>query len=125
MKILIADDELLIRKTLYKVFERQGHEVQAVADGEEALKIWPEFRPELVILDVLMPKVGGVEVLETLKVSDPEVLEATAVMMISAYSAGGTKEDFVEIGASDFVRKPFEDIYSFTHHCLRLVKEKE
>lgn len=123
MKILIADDELLIRKTLHKVFERQGHEVKSVADGDEALQLWPSFQPQLVILDVLMPNVGGVEVLEKIKGLGFLDSKDLAVVMISAYSAGGTKEDFILKGATDFVRKPFDDVYDFAKHCLDLVKE--
>lgn len=120
LKILIVDDELLIRKSLQRVFEKQGHEVYLAEDGEPAIKIWDEVRPELVILDVLMPKVGGVEVLNTLKKSKPELLNIP-IVVISAYSAGGTKEDFTKLGAKDFIRKPFDDVYEFVRYCVDLV----
>lgn len=123
MKVLVVDDELLIRKTLKKIFEKMGHEAQVAADGKQALELWPEFSPDLIILDVLMPHLGGVEVLNAIKEKQPELL-ASPVVMISAYSAGGTKEDFVKMGATDFIRKPFEDVREFAQHCLDLVGVK-
>lgn len=116
MKVLIADDEILIRKTLKKVFEQKGCQVVICADGKEAMEQWKTFRPDLVILDVIMPNMGGVEVLENLKISGDEA--NAKIIVISAYSAGGTKEEFLKLGAVDFVRKPFENIFSFVDHCL-------
>lgn len=119
MKILVADDELLIRKTLKKVFEQKGYEVLMCADGQEALEKWPSFQPDLVILDVLMPNKGGVDVLK--EMANHKDFAKSKVVMISAYSAGGTKEDFLKMGAVDFVRKPFENIFSFADHCLDFI----
>lgn len=124
LNIMIVDDELLIRKTLHRVFSRNGHNVMALADGQEALENWPDFVPDLVILDVLMPKIGGVEVIQTMKAEHPELLAQATIVMISAYSAGGTKEDFVKLGATDFQRKPFEDVHAFVHHCIILAGGK-
>lgn len=122
MKVLIVDDELLIRKTLQKVFEKKGHQAKMAVDGRDALEIWADFQPDLVILDVLMPNLGGVEVLQKIKSSDLGLLQS-AIVMISAYSAGGTREDFIKLGALDFVRKPFEDVFQFADHCISLVGE--
>lgn len=119
MKILVADDELLIRKTLKKVFEQKGFEVLICADGQQALDQWTDFNPDLVILDVLMPNKGGVEVLK--EISGVKSFEKAKIVVISAYSAGGTKEEFLKMGAIDFIRKPFENIFSFADHCLEFV----
>lgn len=119
MNILIADDELLIRKTLKKVFEQKGFKVLMCADGQEALDQWVAFEPDLVILDVIMPIKGGVDVLK--EVQGQKDLEKAKIIVISAYSAGGTKEEFLKLGAVDFVRKPFENIFAFADHCLDYV----
>ena len=119
MKILVADDELLIRKTLKKVFEQKGFEVLMCADGQEALNQWSSFRPDLVILDVLMPNKGGVDVLK--EMAGTEDFTRAKVIMISAYSAGGTKEEFLKMGAVDFIRKPFDNIFGFADRCLEYV----
>ncbi len=116
MKVLIADDELLIRKTLKRVFEKKQCEVLMCADGQEAIDHWTTFKPDLVVLDVIMPNKGAVEVLKDSK----DFLSQTNVkiVIISAYSAGGTREEFLKMGAVDFIRKPFEDIFAFADHCL-------
>lgn len=119
MNILIADDELLIRKTLKKVFEQKGFKVLMCADGQEALDQWIAFEPDLVILDVIMPIKGGVDVLK--EVQGQKDFEKAKIIVISAYSAGGTKEEFLKMGAVDFVRKPFENIFAFADHCLDCV----
>jgi DNA-binding response OmpR family regulator len=119
VNILIADDELLIRKTLKKVFEQKGFNVLMCADGQEALDQWVAFEPDLVILDVIMPLKGGVDVLK--EVQGHKDYEKAKIIVISAYSAGGTKEEFLKMGAVDFVRKPFENIFAFVDHCLDFV----
>ncbi len=119
MKILIADDELLIRKTLKKVFEQKGFEVLICADGQEALDQWSDFNPDLVILDVIMPQKGGLDVLK--EIEGQKNFEKAKIVVISAYSAGGTKEEFLKLGAVDFIRKPFENIFVFADHCLDYV----
>lgn len=119
MKILIADDELLIRKTLKKVFEQKGFEVLMCADGKEAIDKWLNFNPDLVILDVIMPNMGGVDVLKF--IAQDQSFQNSKIIMISAYSAGGTKEEFLKLGATEFIRKPFENIFAFADHCVSFV----
>lgn len=119
MKILIADDELLIRKTLKKVFEQKGFDVLICEDGQKALDQWQSFDPDLVILDVIMPLKGGVDILK--EIEGDKDFEKAKIVMISAYSAGGTKEEFLKMGAVDFIRKPFENIFAFADHCLTYV----
>lgn len=119
MKILIADDELLIRKTLKKVFEQKGFEVLMCADGKEAIDQWLNFNPDLVILDVIMPNMGGVDVLKF--IAQEQGFQNSKIIMISAYSAGGTKEEFLKLGATEFIRKPFENIFDFADHCMSFV----
>ncbi len=119
MNILIADDELLIRKTLKKVFEQKGFNVLMCADGKEAIDQWLGFKPDLVILDVIMPNMGGVDVLKY--ITKNEKFQNSKIIIISAYSAGGTKEEFLKLGATEFVRKPFENVFNFADHCLSLL----
>lgn len=115
---MLVDDELLIRKTLQKVFLSRGHEVLSFSDGKEALDRWLDFKPDLVILDVLMPQKGGVEVLKELSLICPEELVRSVIIMISAYSAGERREDFIELGANGFFRKPFDNVFNFVDQCL-------
>lgn len=115
MKILIADDELLIRKTLKKVFEQMGHEVKIFENGSAAIESWPDFQPDLAILDVIMPIEGATDILKYL--NENSQLLSTKIIIISAYSAGGTKEEFLKMGAVDFIRKPFDNVFDFAKLC--------
>lgn len=100
--ILIVDDEKTVRKTLKDVLEFEGYKVDEAEDGAKALKMLDEFDYDLVLCDVKMPKVGGMEVLAKTMEAAPE----TQFIMISGH---GTVENAVEAtkkGAFDFIPKP-------------------
>ena len=80
-QVLIADDEATIRHVLRQLLERAGHEVVAASDGVEALALFEKNRPDLVLLDIMMPGLNGFEVCEKLK-SDPEH-RLTPVIMVT------------------------------------------
>ena len=105
MKVLIVDDEPLVRRSLEKVFQKAGHEVQVAADGDEGLKAWNEFNPEGVVLDVLMPGLTGPEVIAEIK-----EVGKTAIVLISAYSGDYDLDSVKKLGADIFIEKPFDDI---------------
>ena len=67
----LADDELAIRHVFTKLLQKEGHEVIPATNGQEAVDLFDEHRPDLVLLDVMMPKLNGFEVCEHIK-SDPE-----------------------------------------------------
>lgn len=105
MKVLIIDDEPLVRRSLEKVFLKSGHEVECASDGNEGLLKWKNFQPEGVIIDVLMPGLSGPEVISEVK-PDPQI----AVILISAYSGDYDLDSVKQLGADSFVEKPFESI---------------
>lgn len=107
MKVLIVDDEPLVRRSLKRAFEAKGHEVVDAVDGRTALKIWLEFLPDVVLLDVLMPGLSGPEVLRQL---GPDRGLAKVILM-SAYSGDYNLETAQKIGADLFHPKPFEDVF--------------
>ncbi len=109
MRILVADDEKLKRVTLAHDLEAQGHEVVTAADGAEALKRIEAERFDVVVTDLKMPKVDGIELLRRIKgnhLADAEVIIMTAYGSIPLAVEAG------KLGAYDFVTKPFrnEDI---------------
>ena len=100
--VLIADDHPVVVEMVGKLLERQGHEVVRAADGQEALKAAYDRKPDLVILDVEMPKLDGWAVLSRLR----EVSEVP-VLMLTADDAEMHKVRGLREGADDYVTKPF------------------
>lgn len=106
MKVLIVDDEPLVRRALSRAFEASGHEIRQAASGEEALRVWQEFAPDVVLLDVIMPGLTGPQVLE--EVTDPR---ATVILM-SAFSGDQEVHTGEGARAKHFLAKPFTDIFA-------------
>lgn len=122
MKILIVDDEPLVRKSLGRACKARGHEVIEAADGQEGLARWREVKPDLVFLDVLMPGLSGPEVLQAIAQDPVAAGEVRArVILISAYSGEHNVETAQQIGADLFVPKPFEDIFAVVARAENLV----
>ena len=82
MKILVVDDELLIRTALARAGELKGHLVKTAEDGPSALKLWKQFNPDVVFLDVLLPRLSGPAVLNSLSLHKAP---HTKVIMMSAH----------------------------------------
>jgi DNA-binding NtrC family response regulator len=103
-KILIVDDELIMRESLSGWLERDGHEVAMAASGEEALETLKDTRFDILLVDIKMEGMSGLEVLKQVKESDPEV----EIVMITAYGSIATAIDAMKSGAYDYLLKPFE-----------------
>ena len=103
-KIMIVDDERLVRWSLRQKCEEWGYQVVEADCGEVALKLAQRESPDLVLLDVRMPDLTGIEVLDELKKSD----EARAVIMITADPQLDDVKAALKLGAYDFVGKPIE-----------------
>jgi DNA-binding NtrC family response regulator len=110
MRILIADDEKIKRVTLADDLTSQGHDVVAVADGEQALGELEQTRFDVVVTDLKMPKVDGLELLKRIKQGRWPDME---VIMMTAYGSIPVAVEAVKSGAYDFITKPFrnEDIF--------------
>jgi len=104
-KILIIEDEAEIVKMLTRILEKQGYEVASACDGLEGLAKVKSYKPELVLLDVNMPKVDGLQVLELLKTS-PETSQIP-VVMCTARAKIDDVEGALGIGADGYIAKPF------------------
>ena len=108
-KLLIADDELGIRRLVRMTLESDQYEIIEAADAQEALGMARAHRPELVLLDVMMPKGTGFDVCRALK-QDPETKDITVVML----TARSQKSDVAEgevAGADDYFTKPFSPVH--------------
>lgn len=107
-KLLIADDEAAIRTLVRMTLDGPTCEIFEAGDGQEALKLVYEHRPALVLLDVSMPKMSGLEVCEAIK-QDPE-LASTVVLMLTARAQEIDLTLAEEAGADGYFTKPFSPI---------------
>lgn len=101
-RILIVDDEPQLQKTIRAYLEREGYAVESAADGHAALEAAAAFRPDLVILDVMLPGLGGFMVLETLRRQSD-----VYVLMLTARADEIDKVMGLTLGADDYMTKPF------------------
>ncbi|MFC2074677.1 sigma-54-dependent transcriptional regulator [Bdellovibrionota bacterium] len=103
-KILVVDDDASIREFLEIMLKRDNYEVKTAINGEKA---WKQFQKEsfdVVITDMQMPKMSGIELLEKIKESNPE----TVVLVITAFGSTETAVDAMRLGAFDYIAKPFK-----------------
>jgi len=115
-KILVVDDEPMIVRLMEFILARQGHEMLIAVNGEEALQKIRAHQPDLVLLDIMMPRIDGYEVAQQLR-ANPE----TASLPIIMLSAKAQEEDIrrgAEVGVDAYVTKPFSP-----EHLVRVVTE--
>ncbi len=102
--LLIVDDEPGMRQLLSHVFGRAGHAVRAAENGTKALELLKQAPADLVISDVKMPDMNGIELLRRLR----EFLPDAAVVMMTAFATVETAREAFKLGADDFIQKPFD-----------------
>ncbi|MEX0718451.1 MAG: response regulator [Planctomycetaceae bacterium] len=102
-KILLIEDDREISSTIHGVLEAAGYEVAAAPNGVEGQKLVESGRPDLVITDMMMPRMGGFPILEFLRTLD----EPPKVIMITANEGGRHKAYAEMLGVADYIRKPF------------------
>jgi two-component system, OmpR family, response regulator MprA len=103
VRILVVDDEPQLRRALERALKLEGYEVALAGDGEEALQVASTRHPDAIVLDVLMPKLDGLEVCRMLR----EQHDRTPVLMLTARDAVTDRVDGLDAGADDYVVKPF------------------
>ena len=102
MRVLLVDDDATLRQTLAIGLRAEGHEVLVAADGRSALQAVTEDQPDLVVLDLGLPDLSGVEVLRQLR-----TFSRLPVVVLSARDGSGDKVEALDLGADDYVTKPF------------------
>ena len=103
--VLVVDDEPFICRSLSFVLRKDNYKVVEARNGEEALEAIRLHKPDLVFLDVMMPKINGFEVTERVK-ADPE-LRATKIILLTAKGQDSDREIGKKAGADDYMTKPF------------------
>jgi DNA-binding NtrC family response regulator len=110
--VLIVDDEVNIRRVLAAMLKREGYEVTTAADGEQALAVLHKTPVHVVVTDLVMPRVGGMELLRRVGVDFPDV----PVIVITAHGSVDSAVAALKAGAFDYITKPFEQDL---HPCSR------
>ena len=104
-KVLVVDDEPFICRSLSFVLRKDNYDVFEARNGEEALAAIRQHKPDLVFLDVMMPKINGFEVTERVK-ADPE-LASVRIILLTAKGQDSDREIGKRVGADDYMTKPF------------------
>lgn len=103
-KILVVDDDASIREFLEIMLKRENFEVKTADSGQKAQKIMEKEQFDIVITDIQMPKMSGLELLKEIKTTSP----ATTVLIITAFGSAGSAVDAMKLGAFDYISKPFK-----------------
>ena len=106
-RILVVDDEIATCKLLSKFLGLKGYEVHTALDGPTAIAKVKAVRPHIVLLDIMMPGMGGIETLKEIRRVDPRV----AVIMVTAVADNELGMRTLELGASDYICKPLDLAY--------------
>lgn len=104
-KVLVVDDEPFICRSLSFVLRKENYEVFEARNGEEALAFIREHQPDLVFMDVMMPKMNGFDV--TRAVKSDEKLKSTKIILLTAKGQDADRATGVQAGADDYMTKPF------------------
>jgi CheY-like chemotaxis protein len=104
--ILVADDDEDILALIAFRLERAGYQILTASDGEEALRVALERRPDLAVLDVMMPKLTGLEVTERIRAGAAEVRDMP-IVLLTARVQDADLEQGLSSGANEYVKKPF------------------
>ena len=115
-KIVVADDDRMFRKAAETTLRRQGYAVTTASDGEEALQLIRAERPDIIVLDLIMPKLQGFDVLQVLK--QDSLTAAIPVIVLSSLTQEQDKQEALDLGAVAYFNKA-------TYSLGELVKQVE
>jgi two-component system cell cycle response regulator DivK len=121
-KILVVEDNELNLKLFCDLLRAHGYEAEPVRDGREAVERARAFAPDLVIMDIQMPHITGLEIIEQMK-ADEELI-AIPIMAVTAYAGKGDEERIREAGAEGYVSKPIS-LMRFIESVRGLLRDRE
>ena len=105
-KLLLIDDEEDVRYSFQRIFDSPEVEFATASSGEEGLKVIPKFKPDLVLMDVRMGGMNGLETLRRIRATNPKLL----VILMTAYGTTQTAIEAMKLGAYDYLLKPFDAV---------------
>lgn len=118
--ILVVDDQLGVRRLLYETFREEQHEVVMAANGKEALKNLEDFKPDLILMDMKMPGMNGIDTLRQIRSFNKEV----GVIMMTAYGDAQNMEQARELGVLHYMSKPF-DLFELRDHVREILAQNQ
>ncbi len=121
MRVLVIDDEPLVRLSFMRALRNSGHTVAEAEDGQSGLETWAEFKPDLVFLDVLMPRLSGPDLLRAIT---PEAKGPARVVLMSAFTGEYDLVKAQSLGADLFIPKPFDDIFALIRMGEDLTRDR-
>ena len=116
-RILVVDDEVEVVRLLKDFLTSKGYEVYTALNGAEALACVKEVKPDIVLLDIIMPGMGGIDTLKEIKKIDP----TTAVIMVTAVIDEELANRAVKLGAFDYITKPINIDYLETCVLVKMI----
>jgi DNA-binding NtrC family response regulator len=116
-RILVVDDEVEVCKVLKEFLASKGYEVHTALDGSTAISKVKEVRPHIVLLDIIMPGMGGIDVLKEIKGIDHRV----GVIMVTAVADHELARRAIELGAYDYITKPMDLNYLETVVMVKII----
>ena len=121
--ILVVDDEVSICQSLKAILEDEGYQVLVAGSGEEAIKVVDEEMPQLVLLDIWLPGIDGLEALKAIHTAHPNVL----IIMMSGHGTIETAVKATKLGAFDFIEKPLslDKVIILVNNALNIVRLEE
>jgi len=117
-KILVVDDQFGVRRLLFETFKEDHHEVEMAANGAEALQLLNTFEPDLILMDMKMPGMNGIETLGQIRAIDRHV----AVIMMTAYGDIQNMEQAKNLGILYYMGKPF-DLFELRERVREILTE--
>jgi CheY-like chemotaxis protein len=117
-RILVIDDEEIVHASLKKILTRAGHEIESVFSAREGLAMLDRSRFDLIIVDLMMPEMNGIQFLEALRAKNSRL----PVLMITGYPTISTAVQALRLGAVDYIAKPFtrKELLSPVHRALSM-----
>jgi two-component system nitrogen regulation response regulator GlnG len=122
-KLLLIDDEEDVRYSLQRILAAEDIELATAASGEEGLKVIPKFKPDLVLMDVRMTGMTGLETLRKIRATHPKLL----VILMTAYGTTQTAIEAMKLGAYDYLLKPFDAVKlkEIIAHALKAARDMQ
>lgn len=118
--ILIVDDQFGVRRLLFEMFKEDNHNVEMAADGIDALKLMQSFHPDLILMDMKMPGMNGIDTLRKIRALDKDV----NVIMMTAYGDSQNMVQAKELDVIHYMSKPF-DLFELRNKVRELFKNKK
>lgn len=118
--VLVVDDQLGVRRLLFETFREEGHHVEMAGNGTEALQVLKNFNPDLILMDMKMPELNGIDTLRQIRTFDKSV----GVIMMTAYGDAQNMEQAQELGVIHYMSKPF-DLFELRDRVRAILKKSE